>query len=138
MKKPHTQFAERDRFGNGLDAFGNHRDVQSLAESDDRAGNLVAHRVGVDRAGQGHVDFQHVGLKVCQHVESRMPGAEIVDCRDHAVSFVLGKDRLQVTNVAGWLILGHLEHQVMHRKTNLLGCLEGFLQTGGRLIDRVG
>jgi len=111
--------------------------MERFAQPDDRPRDLIANDIRVDGACKSHIDLDDIGLKVGQHVESRMPGAEIVDCRDHSVAPVFYEDVLQVTDVARRLIFGDLEHQMMQRESGLLGRLERLGQARCRLVHRI-
>src|SRR5690606_22786708 len=74
-----AQAAQRQVLLDALDTFGDHRNVELAADTDDAFDNRAACAALVDIADQFHVDLDDVWLKLCQQTQPRIASPEVVD-----------------------------------------------------------
>jgi hypothetical protein len=70
---------EGAELGGGFDSFGDDGCADLAGEGDEGRGERSAHRVGVDAAGDGDVEFDDVGLQAEDVSEAGEAGAGVVD-----------------------------------------------------------
>ena len=64
--------------------LGHHLHVERMSQLDDGTHDGVVVAGGAEHAGNGAIEFQHVGLARAERRERRGAGAEAVECELHA------------------------------------------------------
>ena len=78
-----AEFGDGLELGLGLDAFGDHVDVEGVGEAEDRSDDGARVSVHVDAGGEAPVDLQDVEVVLAQAAERRVAGAEVVEGGEH-------------------------------------------------------
>ena len=111
-----TGAAQQVDLGGGLDAFGDHRQAQRVAEIDDRADDREIVVVVIDTVDQRLVDLQVVERKALQVGHRRVAGAEIVDGERNALIPQRRQDADRLAAAIHQRALDHFQRQPFRRR----------------------
>lgn len=129
------QIRDGRQFGRGLDALGDDRDVQFATDMHPILRDGRTQAVRVEAARPRHVELDDVGLEVGEQLQSRVAGAEVVDCRVEAALLGLGEDPLEMGFFRDPLALGDIEDDAVNRKVEKLRRFKGGADPGLWLVD---
>src|SRR3954452_9264708 len=78
-----AELVERDPLLDGLDALGDDRETEAVAEGDDGFGDRAVVLVAGQSVDERTVDLEAVDRQLLEVCERRVAGAEVVDCELH-------------------------------------------------------